>query len=53
VLVRPSGTEPKLKIYVDLRAEVAPGDDVWQREAQQRAAASAIGDETASTLGLV
>jgi len=53
VLVRPSGTEPKLKIYVDLRAEVAPGDDVWQREAQQRAAASAIGDETAATLGLV
>lgn len=33
VLVRPSGTEPKLKIYVDLRADLA--DTVDWRDAEQ------------------
>ncbi len=32
LLVRPSGTEPKLKIYGDLRADVAHGTDVIQVE---------------------
>ncbi len=39
VLVRPSGTEPKLKIYVDLRADLPVGDD-W-REAERRLGATA------------
>ena len=38
LLVRPSGTEPKLKIYGDLRADVLPGDLASQeRELLERA----------------
>ncbi len=51
ILVRPSGTEPKLKIYVDLRAEL--GDDgVSAREEAERARASALADALAQSLGL-
>lgn len=34
VLVRPSGTEPKLKIYVDLRMALAAGADLAELEAR-------------------
>lgn len=51
VLIRPSGTEPKCKIYVDLRADLAR-DDVWEREAQLRDEAQGIGEELASFVGL-
>ena len=52
VLIRPSGTEPKCKIYVDLRADLADGDDVWKREAELRDDAQAIGEELAAFVGL-
>lgn len=50
VLVRPSGTEPKLKIYVDL-----PGDaegDIARQEGETRAAADRIAAATAEFIGL-
>jgi phosphomannomutase len=52
VLVRPSGTEPKLKIYVDLRVELAAGDIVASREDSARDAGQAIADAIAGHVGL-
>lgn len=49
VLVRPSGTEPKLKIYVDLRAD--PGNDVAAIEVAARDRAEAIGHAVERWLG--
>jgi len=51
VVVRPSGTEPKLKAYLEVVEPVRDGDVTGARE---RAAASlaALRTETASALGL-
>jgi phosphomannomutase len=37
ILVRPSGTEPKLKIYVDLTEEVSGDPDAQQQRLLDRA----------------
>lgn len=50
ILVRPSGTEPKLKLYVDLLGE--PDADVWAAQAQARERAEGLALELVSTLGL-
>ena len=51
-LVRPSGTEPKLKIYVDLRATLAPDDDPTAREDALRARAARVAGDLAAFVGL-
>lgn len=51
-LIRPSGTEPKLKIYVDLRDEVDADADVWLQEDLMRRRAEAIATDLAGFVGL-
>jgi phosphomannomutase len=50
VLARPSGTEPKLKIYVDLTAPY-PEDGAWQSaETSLKGRAGEVGEDLASWL---
>lgn len=52
VLVRPSGTEPKLKIYVDLRQDLTAQANVWVAERAALAEAKKIAEELADRAGL-
>lgn len=49
LLVRPSGTEPKLKIYVDLRED--PGDDLDSQHMALEERTARLGRELAAVLG--
>jgi phosphomannomutase len=51
VLVRPSGTEPKLKIYVDVCVDVGKEETVRIREEAAQSEARAIADALAGQLG--
>ncbi len=52
VFVRPSGTEPKLKMYVDLRAPLAPTAPIISAEASALADALAIARALVTALEL-
>lgn len=52
VLVRPSGTEPKLKIYVDGCRRLAGGADVWTSERELLMEARSLADATLRALDL-
>ena len=52
VLVRPSGTEPKLKIYVDLRRQVGADQVLAEVEAAALRDAESLAALTADSLGL-
>lgn len=45
VLVRPSGTEPKVKFYVHLRAELGPEDDFFTARTALAARAQGFGEQ--------
>ena len=50
--MRPSGTEPKLKIYVDLRFPIEAGESMTEREEQARAACELVADQLIRHAGL-
>jgi phosphomannomutase len=55
IMIRPSGTEPKCKIYVDVRADVGPlatREDLAAAEVRLAARAAELAVELAATAGL-
>ena len=51
-MIRPSGTEPKCKIYIDLRGELGPGDDLDARTAELQRDATEVAGALAAFVGL-
>jgi phosphomannomutase len=51
-MIRPSGTEPKCKVYVDLRGELTGDADLAALEADQLALADRVGHDLLAFVGL-
>jgi phosphomannomutase len=51
-LIRPSGTEPKMKIYVDVRADIGEHDELADVERSALRRANHIAEEAARFIGL-
>lgn len=52
VLARPSGTEPKLKLYVDIQASLTPEASIMAEEERARTRAFELASALVSALGL-
>ena len=52
MVIRPSGTEPKLKAYLQLTTAVPDGADLDELKAQARTRMSTLTDEIAAAIGL-
>jgi phosphomannomutase len=53
VMIRPSGTEPKCKVYVDLRGELGADGDLAAAESTLASTALTLADDLATRVGLV
>jgi phosphomannomutase len=51
ILIRPSGTEPKLKIYIDLSRTLTAGADVWRAEGELQEEARSYAEAVVNELG--
>jgi phosphomannomutase len=51
-MIRPSGTEPKCKIYIDLRGDLAPDEDLDERTATLQQEAAEVAVALAAHVGL-
>jgi phosphomannomutase len=51
VIVRPSGTEPKIKIYLDVREAAAPGEPIEAAQARAQATLDALAGELRQRMG--
>jgi phosphomannomutase len=52
IIARPSGTEPKLKIYVDVRETVKDGEPLAEAEARANATMEALKQAFSSIAGI-
>jgi phosphomannomutase len=52
VLARPSGTEPKIKFYVEVRLEMLPGETLESVERRSQSQIESLRDSLLKSVGL-